>query len=325
MPIRDLVSLRPAMEELERALKWAADTIDDIPVKLVPVIQSHGKRARCMGWFSADQWSTREGEPVCEITFAAEVLNRDPVEIVATAVHEVIHLWCHFLDLKDTSKGGRHNKVFKEYAEILGLECEKPFDAYGFGYTKPTEVLKTRIEKEFQPDVAAFNLFRIVKPKTSPTVKTNAWICDCTGLTLRIPAKQVLDATCHKCGIKFVPKEPAEVKDGPVVAGPSDPDPDHDPETEHPENYPFHVHETPEADGPLNSEGWNHRHSDDFPLHQHGGRAHGNFAVEGEGDHDADAEYAGVEAGGEEEKPDPAEPKPKSKKKVTKATKKVTK
>lgn len=204
MPLKNLMSLRPALEELERALKWAADLIDDIPYKLVPVIQTHGKKARCAGWFSTDQWSTREGELVHEITFAAEMLDRDPVEIVATAVHEVVHFWCEHLKLKDTSTGGRHNKIFKEYAEIMGLECAKPYDAYGFGYTQPTDELRKRIEDEFQPDLTALNLFRLVKPKTTKTVKTLPWRCDCEKLTLRVPAKQELEATCNKCGKDFI-------------------------------------------------------------------------------------------------------------------------
>ncbi len=289
MPIKDLVSLRPALAELERAVDWAAQTIDDVPFKLVPVIQTKGRKSKCMGWFSEDQWSTREGEMAHEITFCAEMLDSDPVDIVAVAVHEVVHFWTNYLDhgtgeYKDTSTGGRHNKIFKEYAEILGLVCAPPHDAYGWGYTIPSAELRERIEKEFQPDHLAFGLFRLVKPRTTPTVKTNAWTCYCKGLTLRIPAKQTLDATCHKCNEKFVPKEPAE-KDNPTVAilrelgaaiervgvnvfeahilaG------NH--EDEHPEDYPFHTHNM---------------------IH--------------EGDHDADAEDAGVESGEAEEEAAP--------------------
>lgn len=328
MPIKDLVSLRPALEELERALTWAAHEVDDIPFKLVPVIQTHGKKARCAGWFSENQWSTREGELVHEITFAAEMLDRDPIDIVATAVHEVVHFWCNHLELKDTSTGGRHNKVFKEYAGILGLDCAQPYDSYGFGYTTPTAELRERIEKEFQPDVAALNLFRIVKPRTTKTVKTNAWICKCAGLTLRIPAQQKLDATCHKCKSKFKPKEP-EVKDGP---GPVVPKVKkvkaHKHEAglpEHAEDFPFHEHkegeghevtESVNTDEPLVGEpgvnadnvvitkingvdvtdenrtdlmSFGHTHTAEYPLHQHDGESHGNYEVEDDGNWNHDS------------------------------------
>lgn len=242
MPIKHMESLQPAMAELERAVAWAAREVDDIPFHVVPVIQTRGRKSKCAGWFSVDQWSTREGENVHEITFCAEQLDQDPVDIVGIAIHEVVHLWCHFMKVKDVSTGGRHNKEFKEHAEISGLEVHKPYDSYGYGYTTVGDDLRKRIEKEFKPDVAAFNLFRLVKPSTTKPVKTNAWICECDKLTLRIPAQQTLDATCNKCKTKFVPKEapvtlppppaPKKVKKHKHVDG----------LPEHEENVPMHEH-----------------------------------------------------------------------------------
>ncbi len=208
MPIKNQESIVPALDELARAVAWCSDTIDEIPFKVVVVIQTQGRSARCAGWFSHDQWSTREGEMVAEITITAELLNRDPVDIIATIMHEIVHVWQHFLGLKGVSTGGRHNRVFVEYAEIVGLEVQRPaVDSYGLGYTRPSEELRERIEDEFQPDVAAFNLFRLIKTKETKKVTTNAYWCSCQGLTLRIPAKQTLDATCHVCDVKFVLKE----------------------------------------------------------------------------------------------------------------------
>ena len=252
MPIKHLESLQPALAELERAVVWAGRTVDDIPFKLVPVIQTKGRKSKCAGWYSPDQWSTREGEEVHEITFCAEELNQDPVTIVAIAVHEVVHYWVNFLQLKDVSTGGRHNKVFKEYAEISGLKCAQPYDSYGYGYTTPTDELRERIEKEFQPNVAAFNLFRLVKPSTVKPVKTNAWICLCDKLTLRIPAQQTLDATCHKCDTKFIPKndEAAAVeRDLPPIEPPKKvkKHKHKDGLPEHEENVPYHEHKEGEG------------------------------------------------------------------------------
>ena len=223
MSIKKLLSLVPAMEELERAIKFCSADIDDIPFKIIPVIQSQGKKKRCAGWFSPDQWSTREGEMVHELTLTAELLNRDPVDIIATIRHEIVHVWCHFLGLKDTSTGGRHNKIFAEYAGILDLDVQRPaVDSYGLGYTTPNDDLRERIEKEFKPDVAAFNLFRVIKTKATKVVKTNAWICGCEGVTARIPAKKVMNSTCHECDQKWEKKltdEEQEILDALKRAG----------------------------------------------------------------------------------------------------------
>ena len=212
MPIKNQETIVPALDELARAVAWCSSTIDEIPFKVVVVIQTQGKKARCAGWFSHDQWSTREGEMVAEITVTAELLNRDPVEIIATIMHEIVHVWQHFLGLKGVSTGGRHNRVFAEYAEIVGLEVLRPaVDSYGLGYTTPSEELRERIENEFQPYVAAFNLFRLIKLKPKKTVTTNAWVCGCEGITARIPMKKVMNSTCHECGEKWEKKlTPAE-------------------------------------------------------------------------------------------------------------------
>ncbi len=261
MPLKNIESLTPALDELARALEWVSQDIDDIPFKVVPVIQSQGKRARCTGWFSKDQWSTREGELVAEINFTAEMLNRDPVDIIATARHEIVHMWCDFLQLKDTSTGGRHNKVFAEYAEILGLVVQRPaVDSYGLGYTEPGEELRERIEKEFQPDVAAFNLFRLIKLKPKSDTKTNAYWCACKGMTVRIPAKQELQGECHVCGVTFLKKEEGDerpeatpeteanrerriTRDIEALADALSDVPEHDPRSDHPDDYPLHIHE----------------------------------------------------------------------------------
>ena len=100
-----------------------------------------------------------------EINFSAERLDRSPVDVVATVIHEKVHKWCHSLGVKDCADSGRHNKAFKRYAEYLGLEVAPSTDGYGFGYTKPTPQLVEWIENEFRPDARAFNLFRLIRPK----------------------------------------------------------------------------------------------------------------------------------------------------------------
>ena len=198
-------SLQPAMGELERVLTLAAKPTGIDKDRVVPTIQSKGKKARCGGWFAPNRWSTREGTLCHEINFSAELLKESPEVIAALGVHEIVHLWCHSLNLKDTAKSGRHNKVFKEYAELLGLVCADPTDAYGYGYTTAGPELAERIEKEWQPDVALFNLFRVEvekaeKPK-APKEPSHKYSCGCT--EFRTKAEVVASCMKEDCGNSF--------------------------------------------------------------------------------------------------------------------------
>ena len=208
-----VASLIPALEELERALRFADTLIEEandrmglVPTvdtkRVVPMIQTKGKRTRCLAWFHPEHWSTQGGEMCQEINFCAEHLDRDPVDIVATVIHEKVHKWCHSLGIKDCAESGRHNKAFKSYAEYLGLEVAPATDGYGFGYTKPTPQLMKRIQTEFKPDALAFNLFRLTRSKNKQQSKNlRKWACggsDCPTIYSR-GARDVL-GECHRCG-----------------------------------------------------------------------------------------------------------------------------
>jgi len=197
----DIRSLQPTMVELERILQWSATGVGFTTQRVVPTIQTRGKQARCGGWFAPERWSTREGQVCHEINFTAEVLKESAEAITALAVHEIVHLWCHTLGIKDVSKSGRHNKNFREYAEIAGLVCAKPTDTYGYGYTTAGEELAERIGKDCKPDVALFNLFRIpVEPsERKPKEQTYKFRCGCT----EIRAKEGFAATCNNCRTPF--------------------------------------------------------------------------------------------------------------------------
>ena len=195
-----IASLTPALDELERALAWAAQDTD-IPAqhRIVPTIQTGGRKRGLCGWFLNSSWSTREGELCHEINFTAEQLNRPVENIVETAVHEIVHLWTHSLGLKDCSAAGRHNKVFKQHAERLGLVCEPPADSRGYAYTQPSPELLARITNELQPDVAKFALFRLATFKGKAPTKMKKWECECTV----VRCATILDATCDDCAEKF--------------------------------------------------------------------------------------------------------------------------
>ena len=83
----------------------------------------------------------RKGEDRHELNMGAETLNRPIEEVVATMVHEMVHLWNLAEGVQDCSRGGTyHNKRFKEEAEQRGLSIEH-HPTYGWTITSPTDEL----------------------------------------------------------------------------------------------------------------------------------------------------------------------------------------
>lgn len=86
-------------------------------------------------------WSVNGGGKA-EINIAAGVLNWDLKDIMASLLHECIHLYCFaVIKEKDTSnKNLYHNKVFKREAEAHGLNVKKD-EVYGYKITTPGDKL----------------------------------------------------------------------------------------------------------------------------------------------------------------------------------------
>ena len=76
-----------------------------------------------------------------EINIGAEYLSRPIENVLATLMHEMVHLYCLVNGIRDTSNGGRyHNKRFKaedekrdlkiEYAKYIGYSVTSPTDRF---------------------------------------------------------------------------------------------------------------------------------------------------------------------------------------------------
>lgn len=83
-----------------------------------------------------------------ELNISADWLNRPIEEVVATMLHEMVHLWNLQHDIQDCSRGGSyHNRKFKEEAEKHMLQIEK-HETYGWTITKITDELLEYILKQ---------------------------------------------------------------------------------------------------------------------------------------------------------------------------------
>jgi len=59
-------------------------------------------------------------------------INNSLAAVIDTVIHEMIHIYCRAVNIKETSNGGRyHNERFKVLAEKCGLKCQR-FPVYGW-------------------------------------------------------------------------------------------------------------------------------------------------------------------------------------------------
>lgn len=108
---------------------------------------------KCYGHVTvAKDWTRgKDGEQRHELNIGAEYLTRPIEEVVATMIHEMVHLYNLKNNIQDCSRGGSyHNKKFKEKAEKCGLIIEH-HNTYGWTITKPSdELVEWCIEEQFE-------------------------------------------------------------------------------------------------------------------------------------------------------------------------------
>lgn len=85
-----------------------------------------------------------------ELNISADYLQRPIEEVVATMIHEMVHLYNEQHEIQDCSRGGTyHNRKFKEEAEKHMLSIEKD-ERYGWTITKVTdELLQYVMDKDW--------------------------------------------------------------------------------------------------------------------------------------------------------------------------------
>ena len=123
--------------ELEKAFRLINEELfnNELPTPIITVIPTPKAYAHYVPF---DIWSTKESAKR-EINIASGTLDRPIENIIASLVHEMVHMYNDVvLNINDCSnKGTYHNKQFKKEAEAHGLIVTKT--RYGYSRTEPSD------------------------------------------------------------------------------------------------------------------------------------------------------------------------------------------
>lgn len=154
-----------------------------------------------------EKWEVN-GERKKELNIGAGTLERHIENIVATMIHEMVHLYCADKNIKDTSRNYTyHNKNFKEEAEKRGLIIEHN-KTYGWTITSPSdEIIEFCIKNELE-DIKLNRMEFYIPPmtgtgtgtttgKTKAKSSTRKYKCPCCGQSIR--ATKEVNIVCGDC------------------------------------------------------------------------------------------------------------------------------
>ena len=158
-------------------------------------------------------WKRRDGSAQYELNMGAATLARPIENVVATLLHEMVHIYHLQNGIQDCSRGGAyHNKKFKERAESVGLIID--YDKrIGWSITSPSDALLeyilehewTEIDMQrgrsfaFAPSTSGTN-GKPTDDMDTPTRKpssTRKYQCPCCGNSVR--ATKDIRIICADC------------------------------------------------------------------------------------------------------------------------------
>lgn len=156
-------NIETTIRELHRLFNFLNDRFfgGELPEPSI-LVQTNGKRKGVMGWCTTKPiWSDKERTvKKHELTVCSEYLNINTEDIIATMLHEMVHLYCSINEIKDCTRGGTyHNKRFKQEAEARGLTVEY-HEKVGWGLDKLSDQGRETI-KDFHLNQDAFKMARL--------------------------------------------------------------------------------------------------------------------------------------------------------------------
>ena len=196
------------LEKIFRAVnaKYFGGQLEEpiITIQITPKAYGHVTVAK--SWQRGE--STRH-----ELNIGAGTLDRPIENVVATLVHECVHLWNLQNGVQDCSRGGQyHNKKFKALAEKCDLKIS--YDPrIGWSITEPTEALcefileqgwtDNRIEWSYTPRGTGAGNATGKPAGSSPNSHSIKYMCPCCKNSVR--ATKVVNIKCADCDMTMLP------------------------------------------------------------------------------------------------------------------------
>lgn len=157
-------------------------------------------------WAKGSNGDTRH-----ELNIGAGTLDRPIENVVATMLHEMVHLWNLKNNIQDCSRGGTyHNKRFKTAAERVDLAISYD-ERIGWSVTEPTDALLAFILEQGWTEIKMNRTEGYSIPGrtgtgsntgiTAPPKTTNSrkYVCPCCGLIIRATRDLTSKLKCIDC------------------------------------------------------------------------------------------------------------------------------
>jgi hypothetical protein len=182
----------------------------DVPDAVVVVASgAEGKRLN-LGHFAPHRWQV-QGADRHEVLVGGEGLQRGPLEVLGTLLHEAAHGLAQARSIQDTSRQGRyHNRRYATLARELGLDVAtvKPI---GWSTTTVPTPTAAAYASQLEDLAAALVLWRRQEHRIGPGPRSRnllAATCGC-GRRIRVAKTTLAEAPilCSLCTQPFHPDD----------------------------------------------------------------------------------------------------------------------
>lgn len=194
------VTIMSAVDELQRSFRGLNKLYFNGELEDVIITIQTDPRKAAYAWISLGKtWNDKTENWYHEINMVAEWLNRDPVDVIASLLHEMCHLWNLQRGIQDCSRGGSyHNERFKEVALTHGLLCGH-HKTYGWTITSANDETKAWVKENVR--AGCFRFSRIMTWKDG-TPKKPTGESDAGKPTVQKKGKSnIIKYVCPSCGL----------------------------------------------------------------------------------------------------------------------------